>query len=87
MAIIFGRDAIDEGVANPRGNTVVIVNIAMVTVAGALVVARFWTRVVVNNLVGSDDWSILGALVSEQHHLCEKHFSRFLTWCLSSWCP
>jgi hypothetical protein len=64
-AAIFRRDAVDDGVPNPRGETVVNVNIALVTVATFLVIARFWTRVAINNMLGIDDWCVLVALVSK----------------------
>ena len=64
-AAIFRRDAVDGGVPNPRGDTVVNVNIALVAVATFLVIARFWTRVAINNMLGIDDWCVLVALVSK----------------------
>ncbi|KAJ9603801.1 hypothetical protein H2200_011987 [Cladophialophora chaetospira] len=63
MAAAFPRrDAIDDGVPNPRGDKVVHVNIALVVVATSLVVARFWTRIAINNMLGRDDWCVLMAL-------------------------
>ena len=64
-AVLLERDAIDDGVANPRGDNVVTVNIALVVIASILVIARFWTRIVVNNMLGLDDWCVLVALVSK----------------------
>ncbi|ETI21969.1 hypothetical protein G647_06039 [Cladophialophora carrionii CBS 160.54] len=60
---LFKRDAIDYGLPNPRGDTVVTVNIALVAVAVVMVVARFWTRIVINNMLGLDDWCVLTALL------------------------
>ncbi|OAL29503.1 hypothetical protein AYO20_09143 [Fonsecaea nubica] len=60
--ILLKRDAIDDGAPNPRGDTVVHVNIALVVVAGILVIARFWTRIVINHMLGLDDWCVLMAL-------------------------
>ncbi|KIW67671.1 hypothetical protein PV04_06903 [Phialophora macrospora] len=62
-AALFKRDAIDNGVPNPRGDTVVNVNIALVVVATVMVVARFWTRIVINHMLGLDDWFVLTALL------------------------
>lgn len=62
--VLSKRDAIDDGVPNPRGDTVVTVNIVLVVIAATLVIARFWTRVVINNMLGIDDWCVLVALVS-----------------------
>jgi hypothetical protein len=64
-ATLFKRDAIDDGVPNPRGDTVVNVNVALAVVATVMVVARFWTRIVINNMLGVDDWFVLTALVSD----------------------
>lgn len=61
--VLSKRDAIDDGVSNPRGDTVVTVNIVLVVIAATLVIARFWTRVVINNMLGVDDWCVLAALV------------------------
>ncbi|EXJ69959.1 uncharacterized protein A1O5_07032 [Cladophialophora psammophila CBS 110553] len=62
-AILFKRDAVDDGVPNPRGDTVVTVNIALVVVAALLVIARFWTRIAINHMLGSDDWCVFVALL------------------------
>ena len=66
-AAILRRDAVDDGVSNPRGDNVVTVNLALVVTATILVIARFWTRVVINNMLGLDDWCVLMALVSDVH--------------------
>ncbi|KIW29238.1 uncharacterized protein PV07_05063 [Cladophialophora immunda] len=60
--MLLKRDAVDNGVPNPRGDTVVIVNIALVVVAAVLVIARFWTRIAINHMLGLDDWCVLMAL-------------------------
>jgi hypothetical protein len=60
----FKRDAVDDEVANPRGDRMVNVNVAMVVLATAMVIARFWTRMTINKILGRDDWCILASLVS-----------------------
>ncbi|OAP64664.1 hypothetical protein AYL99_00636 [Fonsecaea erecta] len=61
--MLLKRDAVDDHVPNPRGDTVVTVNIALVVVAGVLVIARFWTRIAINHMLGVDDWCVLMALL------------------------
>ena len=64
MAPLIRRDdAIHEGISNPRGDTVVIVNIILTVLSTLLVATRFYARIKVFRVIGPDDWTILAVAV------------------------
>lgn len=64
LFVIEERDGVDEGIPNPRGHTLVVVNIVFVILSTLLVAARWFTRVKIQRLIGPDDWFILSVVVS-----------------------
>lgn len=57
------RDAIDDGVPNPRGGINAILSIAFACLSFTLVSLRLLVRLLVNKLAGPDDYLIVGSLV------------------------
>lgn len=81
-AMLFPRDAIDDGAPNPRGKTLVVVNIILVIISSFLVAARWATRITIHRKLGSDDYAILGALVrcvNEPHHLINPLLTAYVS--------
>jgi hypothetical protein len=62
-AILIARDGVDNGIANPQGRILVVVNIVMMAVAALAVAARFCARIKIFHKVGIDDWIILADIV------------------------
>ncbi|KAI7779281.1 uncharacterized protein LA080_001044 [Diaporthe eres] len=56
------RDAIDDGVPNPRGEINAILSIAFACLSFILVSLRLLVRCLVNKLAGPDDYLIVGSL-------------------------
>jgi hypothetical protein len=65
MSLFFRtkRDAIDDGVPNPRGEINAILSIAFACLSFVLVSLRLLVRCLVNKLAGPDDYLIVGSLV------------------------
>jgi hypothetical protein len=66
MAALFfrtRRDAIDDGVPNPRGQINADLSIAFACVSFVLVMLRLLVRCLVNKLAGPDDYLIVGSMV------------------------
>ncbi len=61
-AVLGRRDAIDDGVPNPRGESLAQLSIVFASLAGFFVILRFLTRYFHGSL-GIDDGLIAGALV------------------------
>lgn len=59
------RDAIDDGVPNPRGEINAILSIAFAGLSFVLVSLRLLVRCLVNKLAGPDDYLIVGSLVMQ----------------------
>lgn len=57
------RDAIDDGVSNPRGQINAILSIAFACLSFVLVLLRLLVRCLVNKLAGPDDYLIVGSMV------------------------
>lgn len=80
--MLYKRDGVDDGIPNPPGDLMVIVNSALVAIAGVLTIARFWSRIAISRTVGLDDAFVLMALVS-----CHGRYSwmllQLLTYCVS----
>lgn len=57
------RDAIDDHLPNPRGETLSRLSIVFVCLSGFFVTARLLTRYLRGRLLGVDDALIVGALV------------------------
>lgn len=74
MTLFVGwkRDAIDDGVSNPRGEINAILSIAFACLSFVLVSLRLLVRCIVNKLAGPDDYLIVGSMVSVnlQARLC-----------------
>jgi len=60
--VLYQRDAIDDGVANPRGTQVFIANLVLCLISALFVGARWYVRIVMNGRIESDDWMILSAV-------------------------
>jgi hypothetical protein len=63
LLTLFSRDAIDEGVPNPRGRSLANLSIAFACLSFATVTARLSTRYFMNMFMGLDDYLIIPALV------------------------
>jgi hypothetical protein len=61
-SLIAQRDAIDDGLPNPRGESLSRLSIAFTCVCAVFVGLRFTTRIL-NNMLGADDGLIAVALV------------------------
>lgn len=57
------RDAIDDGVPNPRGGINAKLSIAFACLSFVLVALRLLVRCLVNKLAGQDDYLIVGSLI------------------------
>ncbi|EFX01699.1 integral membrane protein [Grosmannia clavigera kw1407] len=58
---LAARDAIDDGVSNPRGESLARLAVIFICISGIIVVARLWTRYSSKSL-GPDDALIAGSL-------------------------
>jgi hypothetical protein len=62
------RDAIDDGLYNPRGQVLANLSIAFACLSFVFVSARLLTRYFIQKSLGLDDFLIVPALVSKQRH-------------------
>ena len=62
--VLFGRDAIDDGLPNPRGEHLANISIVFGCLSTFFVSARVLTRVYIHKNVGVDDYLIIVATVS-----------------------
>lgn len=60
--LLAARDAIDDGVPNPRGESLARLAIIFICISGVIVITRLLTRYQNKNL-GLDDALIAGSLV------------------------
>lgn len=66
MAFTFlPRDAVDDGIPNPRGKRLANLSIAFACLSFVFVSARLLTRYFVQKAVGPDDYLIIPALVGK----------------------
>jgi hypothetical protein len=63
IPVMSAGDAIDDGMANPRGQMTFIVNVVLTVLASFLVGCRFYARITIFHVIGSDDWTILAVVV------------------------
>ena len=61
---LFTRDAIDDGLPNPRGEQLANISIVFCCLSTFFVSARILTRVYIHKNVGIDDYLIIVATVS-----------------------
>ncbi|KAI4596000.1 hypothetical protein KJ359_006292 [Pestalotiopsis sp. 9143b] len=62
-ASLLGRDAIDDGVSNPLGDSLRVRSIIFVCISFAFVLLRLSTRYNYGRMIGADDAFIVGALI------------------------
>lgn len=80
------RDAIDDGVPNPRGEINAILSIAFACLSFVLVTLRLLVRCIVSKLAGPDDYLIVGSLVVYTFFKCARaKFNRVLRYWQLAW--
>src|SRR3954452_18313041 len=59
------RDAIDDGVANPRGQSLAVMSIVFACLSVTFLSARLFTRYFIHKSFGPDDYLIIAATVGK----------------------
>ena len=69
--LLSTRDAIDDGLPNPRGESLANISIVFGSLSTFFVSARILTRIFVHKNVGTDDYLIVVATVSSRNRSLE----------------